>query len=830
MEDLSHIYEKLGKFYLGKECDVKTREMGDLVLYDSKDLVTHAVVVGMTGSGKTGLGVSMIEEAAIDGVPALVVDPKGDLTNLLLQFPDLSPEDFLPWMHAEEAQREGVSLEQLAVSRSEMWRNGLGDWHQSPERIRMMKNKCEFNIYTPGSDAGIPISILSSFAAPPPAVREDRDLMQDRISSTATSLLTLLGIDADPIQSREHILLTTILNHCWHQGQSLDLGTLIQMVQQPPVQKVGVMDLDSFYPSKDRFGLAMAMNNLLASPGFASWMTGEPLDVDSLLYTPEGKPKISVFSIAHLSDSERMFFMSLLLNQTLSWMRSRPGTTSLRAMLYIDEIFGYMPPVANPPTKKPLLTLLKQARAYGLGLVLATQNPVDLDYKGLSNTGTWFLGRLQTEQDKERVLDGLQSASSESGSGFDRSEISDILSGVGKRVFLMHNVHDAHPVTFHTRWVLSYLAGPMTRSQIKDLMAAKKPQVIAQSNYAEAAPVQRTAFAEITSDPVPAPPPAAPPAPEPPSRPVLDPKIPQVFLPIRAAHGGEVHYEPRLIAVGRVHFVDTRKGLAADEDLAMLVDLDADAFGIEWDEAAHLNMVADDLYRDPPQPGSYADVPSDASNPKSYPSWKKTLADHIYRTRRFILLKCAELKEVSQPGESERDFRIRLTEEAREKRDELVDKLRDKYIKKIETAEERLRKAELRVDRESQQAKSAKMQTMISLGATVLGGLLGRKTISTTSMGRAATTARSYGRASQQAQDVDRAQADVEAYSEKIRELEDELAAEIEEIADRYDVDKLELEDLPLKPRKTDIDIRHIALAWTPFGRDAAGSKVALFQ
>ena len=554
-------------------------------------------------------------------------------------------------------------------------------------------------------------------------MREDRDLMQDRISTTATSLLTLLGIDADPIQSREHILLTTIFNHCWNQGQNLDLGTLIQMVQQPPVQTVGVMDLDSFYPSKERFGLAMAMNNLLASPGFASWMTGEPLDVDRLLYTESGKPKVSVFSIAHLSESERMFFMSLLLNQTLSWMRSRPGTTSLRAMLYIDEIFGYMPPVANPPTKKPLLTLLKQARAYGLGLVLATQNPVDLDYKGLSNTGTWFLGRLQTDQDKQRVLDGLEGASSEAGAGFDRGEMSEILSGVGKRVFLMHNVHDAHPVTFHTRWVLSYLAGPMTRSQIKELMAAKKPQAIAQSSYAESAPVQRASFAAEPA-PAAAPEPVAA-APPPPQRPVLDPKIPQVFLPIREAYRGDIVYEPRLIALGRVHFVDTRKGLAADEDLAMLVDLDADAFGIEWDEAAHLALTADDVERDAPLPGSYADVPSEASNAKSYTAWKKSLADHIYRSRRYILLKCAELKETSEPGETERDFRIRLTEEARERRDELVEKLRKKYVSKIDTMEERLRKAELRVEREAEQAKSAKMQTMISLGATVLGGLLG---------------------------------------------------------------------------------------------------------
>ncbi len=821
MEDTGHIYEKLGKFYLGKECDVATRELGAEVLYDSRDLVTHAVVVGMTGSGKTGLGVSLIEEAAIDEIPSIVVDPKGDLSNLLLQFPDLQSSDFRPWIDADEAQRAGISPDQLAQERAQMWRAGLLEWGQNPERIAML-GKCEFNVYTPGSEAGIPISILSSFAAPDKSVMEDRDLLQDLVSSTATSLLTLLGIDADPIQSREHILLTTIISHCWARGQDLDLGTLIQMVQQPPVTKVGVMDLDSFFPSGDRFGLAMAMNNLLASPGFASWMTGEAMDVGNLLYTSSGKPKVSIISIAHLTDSERMFFMSLLLNQMVSWMRSRPGTTSLRAMLYIDEIFGYMPPVANPPTKKPLLTLLKQARAFGVGLVLATQNPVDLDYKGLSNTGTWFLGRLQTEQDKNRVLDGLEGASGEAGAGFDRQQMSEILSAVGKRVFLMHNVHDATPVTFHTRWVLSYLAGPMTRTQIKTLMAGKKSRAIAHDTYAETIPVQRAEFSEQPA--------AKPSVPAPAQRPVLDPKIKQVFLPQREAYQGDVLYEPRLLAIGRVHFVDTRKGLSADEDIAMLKTLDAGAFGIEWDEAAHLDLDPDDLDRDAAAPGSFAEIPGDATDPKRYAAWKKSLTDHIYRSRRFFLHKSSELGETSEPRETEREFRIRLTEEARERRDELVEKLQRKYASKIDTMEERLRKAELRMEREAEQARNAKMQSVISLGATVLGGLLGRKVVSSTSVGRAATTARSYGRVSQQAQDVDRAEQDVIAYEEKLNALNRELEEEIAELEDRYEIQNLELDEVVLKPRKTDIDIRHLALAWAPFGYDVSGRKIPLFR
>ena len=375
-------YEKLGAFYLGKGYDLESSERSpDYVLYDSKDLCTHAVLVGMTGSGKTGLGVSLIEEAAIDRIPALVIDPKGDMSNLLLNFPNLEASDFKPWINSDDANREGKSVDEFAEQQAKTWKDGLAEWDQDGERVKMLRDSAEFTVYTPGSEAGIPVSILSSFAAPPAAVMEEDDLMRDRVSTTATSILSLLGIDADPVKSREHILLTTIFDHCWRKGQSLDLGAIIRFVQSPPVTQVGVMDLESFYPSKERFELAMAINNLLASPGFQAWTKGEPMDIDSLLYTPEGKPRVSVFSIAHLSDSERMFFVSLLLNQTVGWMRTKSGTSSLRAMVYIDEIFGYMPPVAEPPTKKPLLTLLKQARAFGVGLVLATQNPVDLATK-----------------------------------------------------------------------------------------------------------------------------------------------------------------------------------------------------------------------------------------------------------------------------------------------------------------------------------------------------------------------------------------------------------------------------------------------------------------
>jgi hypothetical protein len=468
-------YEKLGLFYLGKRFDLKQKQVtSDLLLYESKHLTTHAVCVGMTGSGKTGLGIALLEEAAIDGIPVIAIDPKGDITNLLLTFPRLLAEDFRPWVDSDEAGRRGLTTEQFAAQTAEQWSKGLTSWGQDGERIARLRDAVDLSIYTPGSTAGLPLTVLRSFDAPPPSLVGQAEAYRERITSAVSGLLALLGVVVDPISSREHILLATILNHAWRKAQDLDMAGMIQAVQSPPFEKVGVLDLETFFPAKDRFALAMKLNNLLASPGFAAWLEGDSLDVGGLLYTTIGKPRLSIVSIAHLSDNERMFFVTILLNEVLAWIRTQPGTSSLRAILYMDEIFGYFPPTANPPSKLPMLTLLKQARAFGLGVVLATQNPVDLDYKGLSNAGTWFLGRLQTQRDKNRVLEGLEGASTVAGHSFDRKQMDEILSALANRVFVMNNVHEDKPVVFQTRWAMSYLRGPLTREQIQTLVASRK--------------------------------------------------------------------------------------------------------------------------------------------------------------------------------------------------------------------------------------------------------------------------------------------------------------------------------------------------------------------
>ncbi len=807
-------YEKLGSFYLGKEYDLSTKKRSDrALLYDSKDLVTHAVCVGMTGSGKTGLCLTILEEAAIDNIPAIVIDPKGDLSNLLLTFPDLKPADFRPWINEDDAQRKGLSPDDFAAQQAQLWTEGLADWQQDGERIRRFKESAQFAIYTPGSGAGLPVSVLKSFAAPPDAILEDNELFRDRVASTVTSLLGLIGIDADPMQSREHILLSSIVSDSWTKGQDLDIPTLIQRIQQPPFQKLGVMELEAVYPGKERFGLAMALNNLVASPGFSAWLEGEALDIGAMLHTPEGKPRVAIFSIAHLSDAERMFFVSLLLNQTLGWVRTQTGTSSLRALLYMDEIAGYFPPVANPPSKKPLLMLMKQARAFGVGVVLATQNPVDLDYKGLANAGTWFIGRLQTDRDKQRVLDGLEGASAQASAKFDRAACDRLLSQLGSRIFLMNNVHEDAPVVLETRWALSYLRGPLTRNQIKTLMdpmrdgASASSQPASPARDASAAPPRPASTgngAKPTSG-------AA-------MRPVLPAEIPQYFIPARASSG--IEYRPALLGSGKVYYQDAKSGIDQDVPAMYLVPLGDGPVVADWDHAQEIDVAESDLEKDPAASATFAPLPADASKPKSYDAWKKGFADALFRIAKLELLKSDALDELSEPGESEKDFRVRLAQAARERRDQASEKLRTKYAPKLQVLQDRLRRAEQNRAKQKEQSTAAKISTAVSFGTAILGAFLGRKTISAASVSKVATAARAGTRAIQESSDVGRAEETVEAVQQQLNDLQAQFDAEVASVAGAMDPATEQFERIVLKPKKTNITVRTLVLAWAPYASD----------
>lgn len=831
-------FEKLGVFYLGREYDLAKKAAEDsLILYDSKDLVTHAVCVGMTGSGKTGLCVSLIEEAAIDGIPSILIDPKGDLCNLFLTFPQLRGEDFLPWVNAEDAAKKGLGTEEYANQQAALWKKGLSDWGEDGTRIQRLRDAAEFVIYTPGSNAGVPVSILKSFAVPPFEIMDDGELLQERINTTVTSLLGMVGINADPLTSREHILISTIIGQSWRDGRDLDLASLIQSIQTPPMTRIGVLDLESFYSAKDRFGLVLALNNLVASPGFASWMEGAPLDIGQIIYTPKGKPRVAIFSIAHLGDAERMFFVSLLLNQVLGWMRTQSGTTSLRALVYMDEIFGYFPPIANPPSKLPLLTLLKQARAFGVGIVLATQNPVDLDYKGLSNAGTWFIGRLQTERDKARVMDGLEGAAVAANAGFDRARMEQIISGLGNRVFLMNNTHEDAPVVFTTRWAMSYLRGPLTRSQIKTLMDPYKARMTAPAaaTAAKAAPVAAPVVTPAPAAPAPAEEPAPTPLGKPLERaaatpaqaaglqPTLPPDVSQFFVPVRGS-GGMLVYQPRLVAAAKIRYADAKSKVDTADNVIFVTTINDAAVPVNWEESEAPEWGLKDLEKAPSKPGQFVELPTVAGRAKSYVAWSRDFVDWAYSTHKLELFRSPGTGAISNPGESERDFRVRLSQVVHEQRDEASDTLRKKYAPKLAALQEKIRRAELAVDREKNQASQAKMQTAISVGATIIGAFLGRKSVSSSTIGKATTAARGVGRAMQQGDDVTRAQENVQAMQQQLADLEADLKAEVDALAAKNDPATEDMDSLVLKPKKSDIAVQLFSLVWTPYWQSASGA------
>jgi hypothetical protein len=793
-------YEKLGVLYLGRRFDPDTKKTtDDLVLYDSRDLVTHALCVGMTGSGKTGLGIAVIEEAIIDSVPVIVIDPKGDLTNLMLTFPDLRPDDFRPWVNEDDARRAGQDVGAFAADQAERWKKGLADWGQDGARIQRLRDAADFTIYTPGSTAGVPVSVLTSLGKP---ASDEAELVRERAQTTVSSLLALAGVDAEPLKSREHILLTTILLAAWQAGESPDIATLIQRIQQPPMTRIGVIDLESFYPAKDRVQLAMTINSLIASPGFEVWTQGEPLDVAAFFRTASGKPRVSIFSIAHLDDSQRMFFVALLLNAVAGWMRTQSGTSSLRAMVYMDEIFGFFPPTANPPSKGPLLTLLKQGRAAGVSVVLATQNPVDLDYKGLSNIGTWWLGRLQTERDKARLLDGLEGASDHT--GFDRTEIDRLLSSLGARVFLMRNVHEDRLTLFQSRWALSYLRGPLGREEIKRLTSNRPAAAPATTAATAAAPVPSTSAtaAASVSRPVAA---AA-------TRPIIPPEVPQFFSP--DATGGKVPLTPVLYGAANVRFLDPKSKVDVTKLITWTTPIGDGAVAVDWDAQAEIDLAPEMLERDAPDEAAFAQVPAPALKAKNYDAWSKQFVTSVTTKASLDVLRSPSTGELSRPDESERDFRARLQQASREGRDRALETLRKKYAPRLAALDEKLRRAQQSVERESEQASGQKLQTMISVGATLVGALMGRKAMSASTIGKATTAARGMGRTMKESEDIARAKENLQAINDQRQALEDELKAETATLEAAGDPATETFERISVKPKRANVAVKVVSLLW----------------
>ncbi len=814
--------ERKAAFYLGRRYDQATGTAleDEPILYDARDLVTHAVCIGMTGSGKTGLCVDLLEEAALDEVPAIIIDPKGDMTNLLLTFPDLRPSDFAPWVNADDARRKGQTLDEYAATVAAQWSKGLASWGESGERIRRLKESAEFTIYTPGSDAGMPISILHSFDAPDLLWDDHEEIIREQISATASALLGLVGIQADPVRSREHILLANILENAWRDEQNLDLAALINAIQRPPMKKLGVFDVDVFYPEKDRFELAMRLNAVAASPSFSNWMKGPPLDIASIIHA-NGKPRVAIFYTAHLNDDERMFFTTLLLQQVVTWMRKLSGTTSLRALLYMDEVYGYFPPYpANPPSKQPLMSLLKTARAFGLGVVLTTQNPVDLDYKGLTNAGTWFIGKLQTDRDKARMLEGLEGVTSEAGTLLDRDYLDRTISSLASRVFVLHNTHAGKPVLFQTRWAMSYLRGPLTRSQVRTLMKPVKESV---SQEGAAVAAERAAEAKEQEL-------YAAPSSYAPVQPRVNARVPQYFVPIavtddqagrmaaqRADSRSTLHirathlvYDPFL--VGLVDVLYDAKGVAlAPEELSVLTPLPAANSFVEWKESLVDAISSRDLESAPTREGLYASLPDGMIDSPPYTQYKNDLVEYIYREHTRDAWAHPDLGIESRPGETERDFKARCQEEARTQRDAELEKVRQQFETRIKRVQTSLEREEAELEEDLADLKGRRGEELLSGGETLVSLLMGRRRSSAVS--KASTRRRMTAKAKA---DVEESEKAIARFEEEIVALEKERDTALEEVSARWSDVAMQIQPSAIRPKKSDIRVQAFGLAWVP--------------
>ncbi len=813
------------KFFLGKTYDLDQSEMLDeKVYYDPDDLTTHGVITGMTGSGKTGLGVIMLEEAALRGIPAIVVDPKGDLTNLLLHFPDLLPEDFQPWVNRDAARRDGISVEEAAQKAASLWENGLASYGIGKPDLQALSDAAEFAVYTPGSDAGLPVNILASLSAPPIPWEGNKEVLRDEIASTVIAILGLIGFkDIDPVRSKEHILLSNIFEEVWRQGKDLDMGSLISYVQSPPFTKLGVLSLEQFYPEKDRFNLAMMLNNFLAAPAFQTWLEGQPLDVGQILYTPEGKPRHSVFYLAHLNDQERMFFVTLLYTAIESWMRAQKGSSSLRAMVYFDEVAGYLPPVSNPASKSIILRMLKQARAFGVGLILATQNPVDLDYKALSNAGTWMVGKLQTEQDKARLLDGLEGAAP----GVDRKAFDKMISLLDKRVFLLHNVHEDGTQVFHTRWAMNYLPGPITRAQIPELNALVSAQAHG-SGKSEEAQSTSASSKDLPGVDVSPSVPGAVDAHYYPAKLLFSEALERAGVNFDGElDSPPVLYAPTLAGQARVAFLAKKHNISHEAVFTVRIDEMKRKGLVRWENFLAAPVDLDALSARPRANARFASLDDLAIEDSKFVSGLKSdFEDWIYRTQTMTVKVNEALDLVAGPEISDAEFKQMCKAAAEDKMAEEIEAVKAKYEKKLDDLEVDMRDEMLDLDEEKQDLSHRRMEEVGKGVENILGLFTGRRRSISTSLTKRRMTSKAKA-------DVTAAEQEIKKIEEEMKRMEKALEAELEEVKARWEKAPEQVIEEPVSPYKKNIFIELFGLVWVPYyayQQDSAWKKAPAFD
>ena len=807
-------------FYLGRAYDpIKKTVTNKQIDYDPADLPTHAVVTGMTGSGKTGLCIALLEEAALKGIPAIIIDPKGDLTNLLLHFPDLAPQDFQPWIDSELARRAGKRLDQLAADAAASWRDGLKEWGIPQERILALKNAVQFAVFTPGSDSGIPISVLSSLSAPGLSWKENREVLQEKIASTVTALLGLVGYkDIDPLRSREHILLANIFENLWSRGKDVDLTELILKIQTPPFDKLGAFSVESFFPAKDRMELAMVLNNILAAPAFERWREGHPFDIQSILYREDGRPSHSVFYLAHLPDNERMFFVTLLLSAIETWMRTQSGASSLRAVVYMDEIYGYLPPISNPPSKQPLLRMIKQSRAFGVGLVLATQNPADVDYKGLSNAGTWFIGKLQTDQDKQRLLDGLEGVVS----GTPRATLDKLISSLGKRGFILHNVHAKHPELFQTRWTMNFLAGPLTRTQIKALNQLANVDVKAAPVVPlAAAAVSRGPFQADTSE----------------TKPPIPAWIREYFLPqnyslpeaFSAAERSMpaevliegVIYRPALLASAQVRILDRKHGVDSEIARSALIKSPEKRGAVRWEDYPLGSNILNNIDTSPASSARFSSIDSPLNDVKLMTALQKDFTDWVFRNSSVKARANQLLKVFAGPDVSQAEFMKACADAAREARDAEFAKKTAQLDRQLKTLEDKLAREERELREDESELSHRKVEEAGTHLENVTGLFGGKRSV------RRLSSSLTKRRMTEQAKaDVEESVDAISLYKQQIADAQKRREETIAEINNRWGSVVNEITEVTIAPKKTDVFVNLFGVAWMPYYIVQSGSDM----
>ncbi len=815
------------EFYFGQAFDLTEGKAipEKLTFYDPQDLTTHGVIVGMTGSGKTGLGIILLEEAALKGIPAILIDPKGDLTNHLLHFPNLQPSDFEPWVDEDAAKREGQTVQEAAAGAAGLWAKGLERSGIDKERMEKLSNTVDYAVYSPGSTSAIPVSILSSLRAPKLDWEENKEMLRETISSTVTALLELVGFkNIDPIRSREHILLSNIFEHNWSQGKDLNLENLILQVQNPPFEKLGVFAMSKFYAEKDRFDLAMLLNNFIAAPSFENWLKGQSLDIGSFLYAPDGKPRHSVFYLAHLSDQERMFFVTLLYSAIESWMRSQPGTSNLRALVYFDEIVGYLPPVSNPPSKPIILRMLKMARAFGVGLVLSTQNPIDLDYKALSNAGTWMIGRLQTEQDKNRLLDGLDGISG----GYDRAYFDKAITALGKRVFLLHNVHAKGPEVFTTRWAMNYLPGPITREKLSDLnrlvgadIAMLHASMQTEEAPAEVVPVTETSAGTSTAVS---------------TEPKLPSSVDLAYLPINVNPGAaydqamrqgvsvgsqpRYHYESVLMGQATIYYANRSHNIDTQSKIGVRLSNLQGRGLVRWEEYDAEPVDLHSIDSAPLPNATFGSLRYPVDDEKTIAELKKDFVEWVYRNAPLTIYRNDELKLSSKVGESLEAFSKRCEDASQGDNQTAIKKIQDAYAKKKAAAETKLVKEEMKHEKLEETLKGRRLEegaTGLSTALSWIGSfnknlkkIVGgsRKSITGSLTKRRLTSSAKLA--------VEESEAMIERYKEELATIEQQMAAEIDALRDKHQAMQGEIREIAINPLKKDIVVEFFGLAWEP--------------